>query len=397
MKAGGKMVRKGRQRLRSTQGPEAAGAAREQRGDADATVESQWRKGAATLLSRLETAGYFALYSLLGDGNFRPYDWEKMAPALSGDTALLWRFFLVGGRLAPAKAIELLGTPALDFLRRHKLCHKVEGEWTLGAVSLVTFRGLKFFIERSHLPAGYFGEDTKALMALTPRIGKGKCLCLYPGSGAGGLPVAAGSEVETTFALGRYRRPLIQANLVLNSARCEPRFLRSARGDGTSRYEVIVAAPPSVFEPPEVRMPPLIAGGPDGRKWVRQVLAVAEQNLAEDGSLVMTFMFFGEADSEAAKRSLATFLDESPLNYRVTICSKHLMQPGIPLFNMMFSSAATIGQTPPEALMQKLIEHMKTLKFEATYLLRACFTRPHGGRVCAMVDFSDLYYGAWTF
>ena len=49
------------------------------------------------LLRRLETAGYFVNYGLLGDGNFRPYDWEKMAGLLTGDFQELWRFFLLGG------------------------------------------------------------------------------------------------------------------------------------------------------------------------------------------------------------------------------------------------------------------------------------------------------------
>ncbi len=355
------------------------------------------KNGAHILLSRLEAAGILALYSLLGDGNSRPFDWDKMASAMSGDTALLWRFMYTGGRLSPAKAETLLGGEALEFLRDHKLCRKVKGEWTLGSVSLVTFRGVALFIERAVMPAGYFGEDTKALMALAPKVTTGKCLCLYPGSGAGVLPAIANSEVETTFALGQYNRELIQANLLLNDAQGESRFVGSVALARKDKFDLIVAAPPSVFEPGGVKMPPLIAGGADGLKYVRQVLGDAGKLLVKDGRLVMTFMWFGQADANKFRQELAAFLRRWVLEYRVIISSKHLMQPGVPMFNMLFSSAAAGKHASPNTVAKRLLAYTKAKKFEAAYLIRAAFTNCRGRASGEIIDFSDLYYGAWMF
>jgi hypothetical protein len=89
--------------------------------------------GPATLIQRLRHAGFFDLYSLLGDGNLRPYDWEKMSAKLPAEVAPLWRFFLLGGKLSPAAARRLLGAPAVEFLAAHKLAGRAGNALTLGS------------------------------------------------------------------------------------------------------------------------------------------------------------------------------------------------------------------------------------------------------------------------
>jgi hypothetical protein len=80
------------------------------------------KHGVNKLLERLDKAGIFASYSLLGDGNLRAYDWEKMAPTLGESTKALWRFFLLGEQQDAAKVREMIGQPALQYLLAYGQC-----------------------------------------------------------------------------------------------------------------------------------------------------------------------------------------------------------------------------------------------------------------------------------
>lgn len=352
---------------------------------------------ATILLRRLEAAGFFAAYGLLGDGNFRPYDWEKMAGQLPEDTQALWRFFLLGGGVPEARLRQLLGAPALDFLNEHKLCGHANGELNLGSLSLLSYRASTFFVERTAMPRAYFGEDTKALMSLVPRIEAGKCLCLYPRSGAAVLPLVAHSPVEMTFSRGRYSREILQANLLLNEAQASPRFLSSASAETKEMYNVVIAAPPSTFEPAGIKMPEPIGGGRDGLKYVRDVLAKSEKLLLPEGSLLMTFMYFSASDSKVMKESLGAVLGKYDLDYRLMICGKHLMEPGVPVFNMIFSLATSGKPAAAENVAKRMVSHVKRMKFEAAYLVKGWFSPKSRLVRREIIDYSDLYYGSWTF
>jgi len=352
--------------------------------------------GARALLQRLDAAGFFALFSLLGDGNFRPYDWEKLSPTL-GAKESLWKFLLLGGSLPSASASEWLGPAALEFLRRHKLCTETGGEVSLGRLSLITHRGATFFMERALMSPGYFGEDTKALMTLVPRREAGNCLCLYPGNAAAVLPLASRSKVDITFAQGSFNPDLIAANLELNEALGKPRFVAGGAPGGRQRYDLIVAAPPCSFEPDGVEVPAFIGGGADGTKCVSEVLRSGEKLLADDGALLMTFMFFADLDGKLMRTRLNAFLEPLALDSSVIVISKHLMQPGVPIFNMIFGSVAAGKDAEGERIARKMLDHIKGLRLEAAYLLKARFSKGSGETKRDLIDCSDLYYGAWTF
>lgn len=356
------------------------------------------------LLQRLECMGFFALYSLLGDGNYRPYDWGKMAGQLTGEAQKLWQFFLLGTPLARSVLVKLVGKDALRFLEDSRLCHPERGGLSLGSFSLVTWRGAVFFIERGPAPRAYFGDDTKALMSLLPRRESGRCLCLYPNTGVAVLPAAAASHVDIGFSEGPHHEDVIRANLLLNRAGGRVNFERQAKAG----YDLILAACPSTFEPPGVKMPAGLGGGRDGRKHLGKLLTLAAKSLTPEGTLFTTFLFFAENDSKAMRANLERFLAPSGLGWRLIVCSKHLMQPGIPVFNMLFTVAAanksnTPGSLGPElaknteAVARKILGHVQTMHFEAGYLIKGRFFRQGSSPSREIIDFSDLYYGSWTF
>lgn len=349
------------------------------------------------LLQRLEHAGFFANYALLGDGNFRPYDWEKMAGQLTGEFQELWRFFLLGSRLPMGRLREMLGEPALACLKSLNVCEDAKGELTLGSLSLVTYRGNTFLVDRGATPKAYFGDDTKALMTLLPRRETGKCLCLHSNSSVALLPLVGRSQVEITYANGPHHRNVVEANLRLNEAQGGHRFASALPARGRTAYDLIVASCPSTFEPPGIKMPPAIAGGRDGLKRLRELLDRGGRLLAPDGCLLTTFLYFSEADSKGMREALARLIKPYKLDYRLLVCSKHLMQPGVPVFNMLFGLATAGKQAAAEATAKKMLNHVRTMKFEAAYLVKGTFWRASASAPREIIDYSDTYYGSWTF
>jgi hypothetical protein len=354
-------------------------------------------ESAHQLLQRIETAGLADVYNLLGEGNTRAHDWEKMAPALPGETQALWRFFMLGRPLPAQRAARLLGKEALGFLQRHKLCRAADGELTLGDLSLLSFRGTRFFAERSPFGRSCFSDDTRALMTLVPRRERGTCLSLYPGSGASVLPLASRSTVEVSFLHGPVNRGLIRANLELNAAGASPRFLALERCPNPGPYDVIAASPPCGLEVSGGRLAAWMSGGRDGRQRLREVLDLAEKALAPGGTLAMTFLFFSDPDPKAMEEQLRAFLGKSGLSWSLTVCSKHFLEPGAPVFNTLLNAAVGGKAAGAAKVLKKLLRHLRRLKFGAVYLIKGRFSRAPAPVRREMANYSEMYYGAWVF
>ncbi|HEY3915093.1 MAG TPA: hypothetical protein VGN61_11460, partial [Verrucomicrobiae bacterium] len=251
--------------------------------------------GAKALLKRIEGTAFAAHYSLLGDGNIRHFDWEKLSAKMTGLEKGLWKFFLLGESISRAEATKLLGKPALKFLQRHKLCVASKGKISMGGVRLVRYWGMSFFIERGAIGATYIGDDAKALLAILPKASEGRCLCLYTAGGLEVMPLVASPKVEMNFAAPRANENILRANIELNSAE-EKEIPSRFSHNGSGSYDLIVSNPPCYFQARGVKLAKFASGGPDGLKYVRKVLEAAKSELAPDGVALVTFGFFAEAD-----------------------------------------------------------------------------------------------------
>ncbi|MEI6076262.1 MAG: hypothetical protein WCS94_11845 [Verrucomicrobiota bacterium] len=351
--------------------------------------------GAKALLDRIEQSSIMDHYSLLGDGNIRPYDWERVEARLAGNQRGLWRFFLLGQGLSEAEAAELLGQTALDFLLRHKLCRAVKGKLSMGTVRLVSYCGGRFFVERGTSVSAYLGEDVKALMAIMPRMYQGRCLCLYPAGAVEVWPLAATPELELDFAEIKTRPEILQANLELNFAATTRRVVRSF-GARDAKYDLIVSNVPSYFQPPGVKLPKHAAGGSDGLKCLRRALALAKKMLTEEGEAVMTFVFFAAPDSRDMEARLSTLLKPFGLDYSIVVSSKLLMEPGVPIFNHLVSLAEISHPDELDSVMKKTLRHGVKKHFGAVYLIRGRFWKSAKPIMQRITNYSDTYYGTWT-
>jgi hypothetical protein len=360
-------------------------------------MKKSTENGAKALLKRIEETAFFAHYSLLGDGNIRHYDWEKLSAKMTGLEKGLWQFLLLGQSMTRAEATELLGLPALKFLRRHNLCVASKGKVSMGGVRLVRYWGMSFFIERGAVAASYIGDDAKALLAILPNLTRGRCLSLYTASGLEVMPLVAAAKVQLNFAGPRANENILRANLALNAAEEKPVSWRFSR-NGCGSYDLIVSNPPCYFQAPGVTMAKFASAGPDGLKYVRKVLKAASTELAPGGLALTTFAFFAPVEAAAMEQRLRALLDPYGLNYLVAVTSKLLMEPGVPIFNHMISSTVISGEPEVAGVMSKTMEHIRRRQFGAVHLLKARFWKSQSGRTLdrQITNYSDSYYGMWT-
>ena len=360
-------------------------------------IQSHPNPDAAALLQCLYETSYFDLLNLLGEGALRPYDWEKMAPKLSGHTLEIWKFFLLGEKLPQNTLSRLLGAAALRFLTSHKLCRVSGGKHSLGTLSLISHQGRAIFVDRHAPPKVYFGNDTRALLTMVRPPDQGACLCLHPSSGGEVLPLTANPGLSVDIANVDYQRGIIEATLALNAVAPNWRFLKSARDCRPGAYQLVLGSVPSYFATPGLRLPREVAGGGDGLALVREALSVGAKALAPEGELFLTFLFFAEPEPKAMKQQLCAVGEKSGFDYSFIVSSKLLMEPGLPLFNQMAVLAAKINRLPPQTVFDKMLRHIHRKKFGAVYLVRGRFTRSAQPVRQRFVDYSGLYYGGWTF
>ena len=354
-------------------------------------------QGAKALLARIEETGFIAHYSMLGDGNIRQYDWEKLEAKLTGLEKGLWKFLLLGEPISRSEASRLLGKSALNFLLEHKLCTTVKGKLSMGNLRLVRLWGMTFFVERGIPMLAYLGDDTKALLAIVPSLARGRCLSLYTAGGVEVMPLIAGAKVEINFAELKANEGILRANLELNSARESSKPWQLSR-NGSGSYDLIVSNPPCYIQAPGVKLPKYVAGGPDGLKCVRRVLEAARKELAPGGQMLMTFAFYADMDSPVMEERLRAVLDPYGLNYLVAVSSKLMMEPGVPIFNHLITTAHAGSPQGVEAVVHKTMKHIQRKKLNGAHLLTARFWKSEGDKPLErlITNYSDFYYGTWT-
>lgn len=354
--------------------------------------------GAIPFTEKVRRSGMMEHYILLGEGNMRRWDWEKMSAKLQGDTLALWRFLLMGQKISQAQAEKLLGKQALGFLTRHKICHLEKGEFSLRAACLLNYRDHLFFADMGSQARTLFSDETRALISLLPRMQKGRCLCMYPTTGVEVLPLISNSEVQVAFLAEEKKRMLLEANLELGAAGKKHEFITKAKAVKSS-FDLIMSSPPSCISIPGIPLPNFVAGGPDGWKWVNETLRIAEKSLTPDGMVAMVFMFFGAAESAGMEQQLRAKLKPYDLDYRLMIPSKMLMEPGVPIFNQLVALSGHFSKAKnAESVIGKVLAYLKKKEYGAVYLVKGVFNRSSkAGRREEITNYSDDYYGTWTF
>ncbi len=164
-------------------------------------------------------------------------------------------------------------------------------------------QGVAFYVdERVIVPRSYLGEllagDLFADDGLVDPAGIGRVLDLCTGSGCLAILAAMRFPDATVDAADISRDALAVARINVRDHALDDR-VQLRHGDlyapvGAERYDLILTNPPYVDAhgmaalPPECRHEPrrALAGGPDGLKFVRRIIAEAPRHLTETGGLL---------------------------------------------------------------------------------------------------------------
>src|SRR4051794_23490395 len=111
-----------------------------------------------TFTRLLEETGYFQNYLTFGDGNVRPWDWERTARFLDGQPKLLWEALLCGKEVSRAQLEKSISKQIVKVFVERGLCTASRGKVKFGLNSLINAGGFGFFVNRGSLGAGYFSE-----------------------------------------------------------------------------------------------------------------------------------------------------------------------------------------------------------------------------------------------
>jgi ribosomal protein L3 glutamine methyltransferase len=187
-------------------------------------------------------------------------------------------------------------------------------------------QGVAFYVdERVIVPRSYLGEmlagDLFADDGLVDPAGVGRVLDLCTGSGCLAILAAMRFADATVDAADISRDALAVARINVRDHGLDER-VRLLRGDlygavGAERYDLILTNPPYVDAPGMAGLPPecrheprrALAGGRDGLKFVRRIIAEAPRHLTATGSLLCEVGRGREAVEEAFPQLPFLWLD----------------------------------------------------------------------------------------
>jgi hypothetical protein len=352
------------------------------------------------LKAALAAHGYFAAYSLLGDGNVRAWDWNQMRAQLNGPLLTLWDFFLNGAAVNREVIEGCLPDGAVKLLLDRGIARATGEKLSLGGYSLISYAGHAFFIDRTLSSRAFFGEETKALMSLLPLPARGLALSLFTSCGVELLRAVA-EPGELRIGESHCEAAVLSSNLELNGARNgHPR--RSAASilrEPKARFDRIIANGLGFIEPPGVRLPRSVSGGPDGHRRLASILKVAAKTLTDDGELSFVTLRFGTESGQQTAADLAQSFQRHGLACQVYITGKYRLEPWIPIFGQMVGLAVHGKKMAAGPMADRFLQHFEKRGVNTVYLVKGRAARSddawHGH--AGIFDFSDAYYGSWTF
>ncbi len=347
------------------------------------------------LIRTLEESGYFSNYLTFGEGNVRPWDWERASRFMSGKQKLLWDAFLCGKEVSRPQLEKAVSKQVVQTFLDRELCSAPPGKISFGANSLVSCGGFPLFVSRGSIGGGYFGEDSRILMSLRPSLAQGSVLSLSSGTGAEVFGLASSAGVSFTIAAPAGIQPFVTTNLELNGLSGRAAVTSPASASKSGPHDVIMARIPGLIEFGGIKFPELVSGGRDGNAaWDRTVRTAAD-SLTASGRLVFIGAFYGSKESKLAAQKFQQLFEAHDLSVNFSFSSKLAMELGIPIFNQAITIAELESKKPRPELLALFEKELETSGATHAYLVKGLAwkkrTRSNGG----MIDLSEHYYGTW--
>lgn len=348
------------------------------------------------LIALLGKHRYWDTYQLLGDGNLRAWDWNRMHHQLPAPLKDYWGLFLVGKRMSLRKAASLVPEHVLDLLGRMQLLENRADAVQLKH-SLISYHGIPFFTDRVVLPVvPSFGEEQKALISfIPPSISSPVGICH---SGTGLEAVAAANRGSNHVQLyAPFANPdLLQANLQLNQVQHQVEISRPTNPWAAHPPKQVYANLTALPSPSPEVLPPSVFGGERGHRRLTELLEMAPC-MEPEGCCLWIAYFFSKHDPNRIQEDLKRFFSESTVASHVQVISKYRLEPGTPLFNQLLAFAQKQSRRSIKTLVDLFLDHFEKMDVDAGYLLKGRTTPGDPDKRLTITDFSELYYGNWTF
>jgi len=314
---------------------------------------------------------------------------------LAGKPKLLWDAFLCGAEVSRAALEKAVTKPVVQSLRDRGICSAPAGKIKFGFNSLINCGGFAFFVNRGSLAEGYFGEDSRLLMSLRPRLEEGRALCLHTGTGAEIMALSAGGVAGMDIEAPPELSPYITTNLELNGLAGRARVAAPGADAPDGGYDAIIARVPGLLEFAGIQFPPLVSGGPGRLERWKELLARAQAELSARGRLVFIGPFYSGKESRLAARQLEELFAEHGLSASINISSKLAMELGIPIFNQTLAAGEVCGKRPRAELLPLFEKELEARGCTHAYLVKGIAWKSRRGAPGSLLDLSEHYYGTW--
>jgi len=257
--------------------------------------------------------------------------------------------------------------------------------------------GKWLFCQRQQVnPTLYFGDDSLALMLrLRPKRG-GRCLDLCAGPGIQSLHCAAFVDSVVAVEINPVAASLATLNIVMNQYQnkivvfCGD--LYNAIPDHT--YDTIVANPPLLPFPNDIRYPFVGHGGNDGLNVTRRILQGLPQALSANGMAQLIGATLSDGILPFFVDELRQWGRDSQMDIVLTITSHHLLQPGSVYFDGLVATATTTTELDYQSVSEAYSESLHAQG--ATHLCLYFLTVLRGDGKLSVIDVSrDTNLGLW--
>lgn len=352
-------------------------------------------KTLSNLIPVLERTGYLQNYLTFGEGNQRAWDWQKTSKTLAGASKILWEAFLLGQPVDLKTLTRSVPSELIDRCHQLDLCRLRDGTVEFGGNRLLACFRHWFFCDREIPSRSYFGEDSRALMALVPALKQGRALCLNAETGVE-LPVlGAATGVDLVIQTSKRSSRYVQANLELNAASPATRLVVGSAVPEES-FDLIAGRFPAFVQPEGLRLPESVAGGEDGMGRLREAIELTGKRLSKEGSFAFVGLLYGGEDSGDVADRFKKLCVSNGLSGGLTLTSKLAMEMGVPVLNQTISHLESGTKLSRQEIYERTIAHLKAKGLTHVYMAKGLAWRVRRGRPGFTHDLSPHYYGTWS-
>lgn len=306
-------------------------------------LDSEASRVLRSLVERLSSFGYPEFFCSFDPRRPRTADWASARDKAPDALGPLIDLFLLTRPVSRQTLEPLLGD-LLEALCTLHLCSVVgNGELATPGLILAPIMNNWVFCQPAQPDQTiYFGDDSIALL-WRMRIPDGAdCLDLCAGPGTQSLQARHSAASVDAVEINPVAAALARINVLMNGAEHQ---IRVHCGDlyepvQESTFDVVLANPPLLPFPDDIRYPLIGNGGPDGMRITWRILDGLPEVLRPKGSAQLIGCSLSDGVVPISLRRLESWSEHAKMDVIVTITAHRPLAPGSAYLDFLVNSAA---------------------------------------------------------